>query len=110
MHRPLLRSVSAACVWRLVMPCRRQWPNCETGCKPLDYPEDLVYKLHESGLCGRFPEAALDLLSRVVGDQAQWPPSELGACLEAIQAAAPNLEADQRFDRLKTYLRRHGQE
>jgi hypothetical protein len=31
MHRPLLRSISAACVWWPAMPFQRQWPNYETG-------------------------------------------------------------------------------
>lgn len=76
--------------------------------QPPSHPNYLVHRLHESGLCDRFPAEALDFLSNVIGDQAQWLPRELGTCLEAIQAKAPHLEADQRFERLKAYLRRHG--
>ena len=64
--------------------------------------------LREAGLCGRFPEQALHFLSLVIGDQTQWPPSDLAACLEAIGTDAPELETDQRFQQLLAYLRRHG--
>lgn len=76
--------------------------------QPLAHPDYLVHRLHEADLCGRFPQQALDFLSLVIGDQAQWPPSDLDACLDAIRTAAPELEADPRFKQLMTYLRRHG--
>ncbi|MCP9447867.1 MAG: hypothetical protein NNA22_09915, partial [Nitrospira sp.] len=62
------------------------------------------------GLCRRFPAQALDFLSLVIGGQTQWLPRELDACLGAIRAAVPHLEADQRFERLRTHLHRHGRE
>lgn len=73
--------------------------------QPPAHPDYLVHRLHQAGLCGRFPEQALDFLSLVIGDQTQWPPSDLGACLDAIRIAAPELEADPRFERLMAYLR-----
>lgn len=76
--------------------------------QPPAHPDYLVHRLHEAGLCGRFPEHALDFLSLVIGDQTQWPPSDLGSCLDAIRIAAPELEADPRFERLTAYLRQHG--
>lgn len=107
-------SAVAECFGRLCVAAGEAFPEAVAQLRgwlqPLDDPEYLVYTLHESGLCVRFPEEALDLLSRVVGDQTQWPPSKLSACLEAIRAATPALETDQRFDRLRTYLRRHGHE
>lgn len=75
--------------------------------QPPAYPDYLVHRLHEAGLCGRFPEQALDFLSLVIADQTQWPPSDLGACLEAIRATAPELEVDPRFERLMAHLRQH---
>lgn len=75
--------------------------------RPLDFPDYLVGRLHEEGLCGRFPEEALTFLSLIIGDQTQMAPRELQACLDAIRNAAPHLEADQRFQNLITYLRRH---
>lgn len=77
--------------------------------QPLAHPDYLVHQLHEADLCGRFPAEALDLMSLVIGDQAQWPPGELGKCLNTIRIAASNLEADQRFQQLAAYLRRHEQ-
>lgn len=76
--------------------------------QPPAHPDYLVHQLHKAGLCGRFPNQALDFLSLVIGDQNQWPPSHLSTCLEAIRTAAPTLETDQRFGRLLSYLRKHG--
>jgi hypothetical protein len=76
--------------------------------QPPAHPDYLVHRLHEAGLCGRFPEQALDFLSLLIGDQTQWPPGDLGACLDAIQSAMPELETDPRFERLMAYLRQHG--
>jgi hypothetical protein len=56
--------------------------------QPPVHPDYLVHRLHEAGLCGRFPEQALDFLSLVIGDQTQWPPSDLAAYLEAIRTRA----------------------
>lgn len=76
--------------------------------QPPAHPDYLVHRLHEAGLCGKFPEQALDFLSLVIGDQTQWSPSGLGACLDAMRIAAPELEADPHFERLMAYLRQHG--
>ena len=76
--------------------------------QPPAHPDYLVHRLHDAGLCGRFPKQALDFLRLVIGDQTQWPPSDLGACLEAIQATEPDLAADQSFEQLMEYLRLHG--
>jgi len=75
--------------------------------EPPAHPDYLVHRLHEAGLSGRFPEPALDFLSLIIGDQAQWPPSDLDACLKAIREATPALEADPRHERLLAYLRQH---
>ena len=72
---------------------------------PAAHPGYLVHRLHEASLCGRFPEQALDFLSLVIGDQTQWPPSDLAACLEAMRTDAPELETDGRFQQLLAYLR-----
>ncbi len=75
--------------------------------QPLDHPDYLVHRLYEAELCSRFPVQALDVLSLVIGDQTQWPPSDLGACLDAIRTAAPELEADPRLEQLMAYSRLH---
>ncbi len=76
--------------------------------QPPTYPDHLVHVLKKAELCGKFPEEALDFLSLVIGEGAQWPPSDLPVCLEAISASAPELATDQRYERLVNYLRRHG--
>lgn len=76
--------------------------------QPPAHPDYLVHRLHEAGLCGKFPEQTLDFLSLVIGNQTQWLPGDLGACLEAIQTAAPALEADRRFEQLMAYWRQRG--
>lgn len=78
--------------------------------QPPAHPDYLVHRLHDAALCGKYPEQALDFLSLVIGDQTQWPPSDLDACLEAIRTAAPELEANPRHEQLMVYLRRHGGE
>jgi hypothetical protein len=75
--------------------------------RPIEHPHYVVHKLDESGLCARFPEAALRLLDAIVTDQ-PWPPRELLKCLEAIAQAMPGLRKDNRYQRLAEYARRHG--
>ena len=75
--------------------------------KPPDDPDLLVHLLHEAKLCERFPEAALAFLNAIIGDNTQWPPQNLRECLDAIRSIEPNLETDNRFQRLVEYLRRH---
>lgn len=76
--------------------------------QPVEFPDYLVSRLHDEGLCNRFPHDALTFLRLVIGDQTQMPPLKLRACLEDIRRAAPHLEQDQRFQELMTYLRRYG--
>ena len=68
--------------------------------QPPDHPDFLVHRLHESELCAKFPEQALDFLSRVINNQTQRPPGDLGLCLETIRTATPELENDPRFEQL----------
>jgi hypothetical protein len=77
--------------------------------QPIAHPDYMVHRLHEAGLCGRFPVQALDFLSLVIGDRTEWPPRNLGACLEAIQKAVPGLATDPRFERLVVFRRQRGQ-
>jgi hypothetical protein len=78
--------------------------------QPVEHPDYVVHRLHLAGIGSKFPEAALDFLNLVVGDERQWPPSELGDCLKAIRSAASQLEDDDRYQRLLNYLRAHDQE
>ena len=77
-----------------------------TWLQPVKHPHHLVHRLHEAGLCDRFPEQTLDFLDKVVRDETQWPPSELPDCLTSMRRAKRGLEADPRFRRLRDYLRK----
>ena len=74
----------------------------------LAHPGYLVQRLHEGGMCMKFPEQALEFLCLMIGEQTQWPPSKLKVCLEAIHEAAPELKSDPRYTRLEEYLAQHG--
>lgn len=71
-------------------------------------PDYVVHQLNEAGLPRQFPAQALEFLDLVISDGPQWPPDDLGACLEAMRAAVPALENDARYQRLITYMRQHG--
>ena len=72
---------------------------------PVQYPYRIAHALHEENLDARFPEAALDLLNRTVGDEARHFREELAPCLTAIRAADRALEDDHRFRRLVAIVR-----
>jgi hypothetical protein len=75
--------------------------------QPIEHPHYVVHKLLASGLCPRFPVAALRLLDGILNHQ-PWVSTELGQCLEAIAQAKPDLRKDHRYQRLVEYARRHG--
>jgi hypothetical protein len=79
-----------------------------TWLQPLGHPDTAVRMLHKADLCRIFPEHALDFLSLVIGEQTQWPPTDLSDCLEAIRTTAPGLIEDPRHEHLLNYLRLHG--
>ena len=76
--------------------------------QPLQYPEGIAHALHEAQLDTRLPEPALELLHRIVGDEALWVSQKLATCLNAIRTAQPGLEDDHRFQRLLEFLRANG--
>lgn len=78
--------------------------------RPLQYPERVAHSLHEAQLDTRFPESALELLHRIVGDEARGWFRDLTACLAAVRAARQDLEDDARFRRLVDILRANGAE
>ena len=75
--------------------------------QPIEHLDYIVHKLHESGLCTRFPTDALTFLDAIIADQ-PWVPQELAQCLAEIGGAAPHLKHDGKYERLKIYLRRRG--
>ena len=82
----------------------------EAWLQPLRYTGLIPEGLLEAGICERLPEEALKFLDAIGDDQTGWPVEELRSCLIAIRTAAPELEYDPRFIRLRDYLRRHGRD
>jgi hypothetical protein len=76
--------------------------------RPLKRPDYVVRLLHRSGLSQKSPGPALEFLSTIVDEGAEWVPHDLGDCLKAIQQSAPELAEDQRFKKLAVYLRQRG--
>jgi hypothetical protein len=74
---------------------------------PIEHPNYVLHQLHESGLCNRFPVAALQLLNVIIDDQA-WTHRELGQCLGAIVEEAPRLSQDAQYRRLLEFSRLRG--
>ena len=96
---------------RLCVAAQEDFPEALREMKhwlqPVAHPNYLVHLLHESKLCARFPEEALVFLYAVIECNAQWPPGDLKECLDTIREAQSKLEADDRFNTLREYLRKH---
>ncbi|WCE89389.1 SIR2 family protein [Pseudomonas syringae pv. actinidiae] len=91
--------VAAGDAFPLALAILRRW------LQPLAHPAPVVRMLCESGLSQKFPEEALTFLSLLIDEQIQWLPPDLSTCLEAIRSASPVLETDQRFEKIRIYLR-----
>jgi hypothetical protein len=76
--------------------------------RSIEHPDYVIDRLHESGLCIRFPECSLQLLDAILADQLSWVSQELRQCLNAIGLTAPNLCHDRRFMRVDELARRFG--
>lgn len=74
---------------------------------PIKHPHYVMHRLHESGLCGQFPEDALRLLGIIVSDQ-PYVSDELKQCLSSIAQTRPALTGNPQYDRLNEYARRRG--
>jgi hypothetical protein len=94
---------------RLTIAARNEFPSALSivmdWLQPVEYPDYIVHRIHESGLPERFPRDSLLLLTAILKDQ-PWLPRELGQCLDAISKAAPELLQDHRYQRLAEYFRR----
>ena len=99
---------------RVCVAAERAFPDAlelvEAWLQPLRYTGLILEGLLEAGICDRFPEEALKFLDALGDDQTGWSDEKLQSCLIAIRAAAPELEDDPRFIRLRAYLRRHGRD
>ena len=73
--------------------------------RPIDRADQVIQKLCESPLCGKFPDEALEFMHLITKDQL-WFPEEFDRCMVAIINASPNLADDVRFKRLRDFQRR----
>lgn len=99
---------------RLCIAAQQDFPQAFTmlgaWLEPLERPHYLLNLMHKAGICQNYPEPALHFLDRVISNQTQLVTRTLNDCLRAIRDAEPQLQGDQKFERLVEYLRRHGQE
>lgn len=109
--RDLASNSIAESLARMCVAARNEFPSALTvvldWLRPIEHPDYVVHRLHESGLSGRFPDAALCFLNALISDQ-PWGPRELKQCLDAMSHALPALTQDHRFQRLIEYSRQHG--
>ena len=102
---------TAGSLTRLAIAARGEFPAAlaavQHWLQPIEYPDHVLSILYASSLCRRFPADALLLLNTVISNQ-QWVPRELGQCLGQIVEAAPYLEQDSRYLRLREYSRSKG--
>ena len=93
---------------RLSIAARGQFPAALAAVldwlQPIEHPDFVVHLMDQSGLSGRFPQDALNLLYAIIDDQ-PWVPRELWQCLASIEEAVPALRQDSRFQRLEQYIR-----
>lgn len=73
--------------------------------RSVKHPAYVIDRLHESGLCTRFPESALQLLDGILVNQPSWLSPELRKCLNDILLAAPSLSLDRRLVRVDELAR-----
>lgn len=94
---------------RLAIAARGEFPaamrELQHWLEPQADPHYTVHLLWESGLCDRFPEEALQLLSAVI-DENSSSSGELEKCLQSITQAWSDARHDTRHQRLQELLRR----
>jgi hypothetical protein len=96
---------------RLILATGEEFPSAfdvlKDWLREARHPDFLVNKLHESGFCRRYPEAALGFLHKIVGGN-DWAPEDLPTCLDEIVREDGRLETDPRYVALREWCRRHG--
>jgi len=96
---------------RLCIAAGSEFPAAVTAVlnwlQPIEHPYYVIHRLHESGLCGRFPIHALRLLAAIITNQPLGAP-ELGQCLNLIVQTDASLAQDPTYQRLREYARWRG--
>jgi hypothetical protein len=94
-------SIAAGAEFPAALTVVRDW------LRPIENPHFIIHRLHEAGVCGRFPDDALRLLELIIDDQ-PWGSRELGQCLDLIAQANSKLAKDAGYQRLREYALRRG--
>jgi hypothetical protein len=76
--------------------------------RTVEHPDYVIHRLLGSGLCARFPGAALQLLDTICADQPRWLSPDLRQCLNAVIQMDPDLAQDRRFIRIDGLARGFG--
>jgi len=104
---------SAESLARLCIAAGGEFPSAMAAIgnwlRPIQWPHDVIHRLQEPGLSGRFPESALSFLSAILNDQSLGLARELRECLNTIAQSTPALQQDHRFVRLDELARRFGE-
>lgn len=94
---------------RLAIAARGEFPaamrELQYWFSPQTHPDDIVHLLWRSGLCERFPQDALQLLSAIIDERSSLP-GDLEKCLKSILQAWPEARHDTRYQLLDEYLHR----
>jgi hypothetical protein len=110
--RELATADIAESLARMCVAAGAAFPEAEAAVQdwlcPIEHPHFVIHRLHESGLCVRFPAAALRLLAAIIDDQ-PWGAHGLGRCLELIAQTGAGLTQDPQYQRLREYARRRGE-
>lgn len=96
---------------RLVIASRGEFPAAlaavQDWLQPIEHLHHVIHLLADSELCRRFPTEALQLLSKVIADQA-WAPRELEKCLNMLEKNSSTIAQDDEYLRLREYIRMRG--
>jgi hypothetical protein len=103
-------NVSAESLARLCVAAGEEFPSAVTvlgsWLRPYQYPNYVIYLLHEANLSARFPEKALDFLNIILADlKSVAERQKLRECLDAIAQAAPTLRENLKFVQLELLVR-----
>ena len=104
----LLSASIARSLTRLIIATGSEFPTAQQTLKnwlqPIDHPHFEMKKLNEAGHCNQFPDETLLLLDALFDNQ-RWAPRELGPLLQDIAQANLELQNDNRFRRLRDFMR-----
>lgn len=98
---------------KLIIAAQANFPEAlaelQSWLQPIESLHYVIHRMHGSGLCSLFPEEALSFLDTLIDDQ-RWGAGELAQCLDEIKQAAPEIEQNAKYQRLRVYSRRRGTE